>query len=291
MEISKRNGMTIAWTILLTLAHLLPCPATALAAKSAEFETTKKLALHEDAAAQNRLGAMYAKGQGVAQDYAQAFIWYQKAAEQGHAEAEYNLGAMYHLGEGVRLDYTQAIMWYHKSAGQGHEAALSNLEKIRNHIASLTTSAEQGQKEAQVALGDLYANGNGVPRDYDQAVSLYRKAAGQNDAAAQCRLGDMFGEGKGVARNDTQAVVWYRKAIAQDHAEAKYKLGGMYHRGRGVPKDNIHAYAWISLAADQGDSNAMGNKEFAASLLSPDELKQARELAADLNIQRRPQAQ
>jgi TPR repeat protein len=34
----------------------------------------------------NNLGSVYAKGQGVPQDYATALSWYRKAAEQGYAE-------------------------------------------------------------------------------------------------------------------------------------------------------------------------------------------------------------
>jgi TPR repeat protein len=47
-------------------------------------------------------------GWGVPQDYAQAAIWYRKAAEQGSAEAQFNLGLLYDNGLGVPLDYSQA---------------------------------------------------------------------------------------------------------------------------------------------------------------------------------------
>jgi TPR repeat protein len=38
---------------------------------------------------------MYEKGQGLAQDYAEALKWYRKAADQGNADAQYGLGGMY----------------------------------------------------------------------------------------------------------------------------------------------------------------------------------------------------
>ena len=37
--------------------------------------------------------------------------------------------------------------------------------------------AEQGDVAAQASLGAMYANGDGVPQDYAQAVVWYRKAA------------------------------------------------------------------------------------------------------------------
>ena len=70
---------------------------------------------------------MYANGQGVRQDDAQAAQWYRKAAEQGYAQAQSNLGVMYANGQGVRQDYVQAVQWFGKAAEQGIAEAQSNL--------------------------------------------------------------------------------------------------------------------------------------------------------------------
>src|SRR5512142_791899 len=57
-----------------------------------------------DPHAQYNLGLLYARGQGVAQNYQQAVSWYRKAAEQGVAAAQYNLGVIYANGQGVAAD-------------------------------------------------------------------------------------------------------------------------------------------------------------------------------------------
>src|SRR5262245_56139273 len=61
------------------------------------FETAlrefRPLAEQGNATAQASLGAMYALGQGVPQDAAEAVRWYRKAAVQGLAEAQFLLGA------------------------------------------------------------------------------------------------------------------------------------------------------------------------------------------------------
>jgi TPR repeat protein len=44
---------------------------------------------------------MYAEGQGVPQDHAEAARWYRKAADQGNALAQFGLGLMYDQGHGV----------------------------------------------------------------------------------------------------------------------------------------------------------------------------------------------
>ena len=79
-----------------------------------------------DAIAQNNLGVMYATGEGVPQDAAEAVRWYRLAAEQGYAIAQNNLGFMYDTGEGVPQDAVEAVRWYRRAAEQGHARAQFN---------------------------------------------------------------------------------------------------------------------------------------------------------------------
>ena len=58
---------------------------------------------------------MYAHGEGVQQNYAEAVKWYRKAAEQGYAGAQFNLGCMYANGEGVLQSGAAAADWYYKA--------------------------------------------------------------------------------------------------------------------------------------------------------------------------------
>jgi len=51
-------------------------------------------------------------------------------------------------------------------------------------VSKLRKAAEQGDAEAQYNLGVRYANGEGVPEDYKEAVKWFRKAAEQGFAAA-----------------------------------------------------------------------------------------------------------
>jgi TPR repeat protein len=71
---------------------------------------------------------MYAKGEGVAQNDAEAAKWYTKAAEQGDADAQYLLGEMYISGQGVKASDEKAIQWLRKAAKQGHAKAQKRLK-------------------------------------------------------------------------------------------------------------------------------------------------------------------
>lgn len=47
---------------------------------------------------------MYYAGHGIPQDYAQARMWFEKAAAQNHADGQYYLGLLYDNGHGVPQD-------------------------------------------------------------------------------------------------------------------------------------------------------------------------------------------
>ena len=57
-------------------------------------------------------------------------MWYRKAAEQGYADAQYNLGILYANGQGVTQDYAEAARWYRKAADQGDAIAQINLDDL-----------------------------------------------------------------------------------------------------------------------------------------------------------------
>ena len=98
----------------------------------------RSLAERGNAKAQNNLGLMHYKGDGVLQDYNEAAKWYRLAAEQGNAKAQCVLGVMYYKGDGVPQDYKEAVKW-------------------------LRLAAEQGNAKAQYNLGRMYYTGEGVP--------------------------------------------------------------------------------------------------------------------------------
>jgi|GEM_PF-272650 len=119
--------------------------------------------------------------------------------------------------------------------------------------------AEQGNTEAQISLGSMYENGQGVTQDYTQTISWYRKAADQGSSLGQFNLGIMYGTGRGVALNYVQAAYWYRKAADQGIVDAQYNLGWMYSTGRGVAEDYNQAVYWYHKAAKQGYVIAQNN--------------------------------
>ena len=134
--------------------------------------------------------------------------------------------------------------------------ALAQTSEQTSKLETLQQYARQGNAEAQLYLGVIYAIGQGVPQDYREAVKWYRLAADQGLADAQFSLGVTYHTGKGVPQDYREAVKWYRLAADQGLADAQFSLGVTYHTGKGVPQDYREAVKWYRLAADQGHASA-----------------------------------
>ena len=151
-----------------------------------------------------------------------------------------------------------------------------------DRLAACKIAAEEGQAIAQLMLGLMYANGEGVPENNAEAVKWYKRAAELGNDKAQFNLGYMYFNGMGVPENNTEAVKWFRRAAEQGNAGAQLKLGLMYVIGKGVPEDYVQAFAWYNLSAAHGDENASNSKDLLRKLMTPDQIERAQALSAEL---------
>jgi len=117
-------------------------------------------------------------------------------------------------------------------------------------------AAEQGNADAQLTLGKMYAFGEGVQQDVVEAAKWFCKAAEQGDVKAQFGLGFMYANGRGVQQDYAKAAKWYLKAAEQGYAKAQNILGRMYDSGEGVQRDDAEAAKWYRKAAEQGYAKA-----------------------------------
>ena len=141
--------------------------------------------------------------------------------------------------------------------------------------------AEQGNTDAQYALGVLYDKGQGLPQNYQQMMKWYRLAAEQGQAMAQSKLGLMYSQGKGVPQNDAKAAKWTRRAAEQGHTVSQSALGIMYYVGEGVPQDSVLAHMWLNLAVSKGQEEVVELRDAIATILTPQQLAEAQRLARE----------
>ena len=86
-----------------------------------------------------------------------------------------------------------------------------------------------------------------------EVASVCRKLADQGNAEAQVRLGWMYANGTGVAKDPAEAANWYRKAAEHGDVSAQFNLGCMYERGEGVERDPAESAKWFAKAAEAKD--------------------------------------
>ena len=209
------------------------------------------------------LGKMYYEGTGVAQNYNEAFKWFQKAADKGIDDACAYFGKMYYEGTGVAQNYNEAFKCFQKAADNGVTGAYTWLgvmyydgqgvaQNYEKAFLWTKKAAENGAANAYVGLGVMYCNGQGVVQNYNEAFKWYQKAADNGAADAYVGLGVMYCKGQGVAKNSNEAFKWFQKAADNGGASAFAYLGDMYYAGDGVAQNYNEALKWYQKAADNG---------------------------------------
>jgi len=137
-------------------------------------------------------------------------------AKAGDPAAQNSLGVMYYTGEAVSKNLSGKVLDTDPELAAGW----------------FFRAAEQGYADAQFNLGLMYANGEGVPQDMEQAVELFKKAAEQGHVDAQNNLGAMYFTGEGVARDEKKAIEWFEKAAAQGNEDARANLDAIKASGK-----------------------------------------------------------
>ncbi len=123
---------------------------------------------------------------------------------------------------------------------------------------------------------DAYERG-----DYDTALREFRPLAERGHPLAQANLGLLYAEGQGVPQDDQEAVRWYRLAAEQGDASAQFKLGVMYDKGKGVLKDYVLAHMWMNLAAAKGVKEAVKLRDLLEKNMTPAQIGRAQRLARE----------
>jgi TPR repeat protein len=117
----------------------------------------------------NEIGLMYLKGTAVTRNAKIAHDWFEKAAAQGSIEAEYNLGLLFQAGYTGQPDYLQAM----------------------DHF---RTAANAKDGPSMLAMGQLYAEGKGVPKDLVQAHTWFDLATANGTPEGSARAAAIEGQ-------------------------------------------------------------------------------------------------
>jgi uncharacterized protein len=174
--------------------------------------------------------------------------------------------------DGSGTDAPRKITTKHFASGQqALEMGLDDLKAgdMEASVAALTYAATNGQPLARWKLGEMYANGDGVPRDdvkaynyFDQLVEDYnedepdsRDLSAFSSAFVAVGVYCLNGIPNSAVRADPRRAheLFQYAATTFGDPNAQYNLARMYMFGAGsLAKDDIAAIRWLALAAKQG---------------------------------------
>ncbi len=214
-------------------------------------------------------------------DYATALRLYRPLAAKGNPKAEEEIGGMYSRGEGVPADKAEALVWFEMANNQRLALLAYNKADFATALRIFRPLAERGHITAEYVIGLMYANGQGLPQDYSKALEWHRKAAEQGEAKAQFSVGVMYFKGLGTKVDRKEAFKWYRRAAEQGEPTAQYNLGAMYAKGEAVPRDPVTADMWLILAATARIRAAPAAEKQIAKSMSPAQRAEALKRARD----------
>lgn len=185
------------------------------------------------------------------------------AAKRGDADAQDWLGWFHETGKGRKVDLRKAAEHYRKAADGGN-----------NHAAW--------------RLGVLIDSG-AVKGSPEEAIALFRDAAGRNFPAAMVSLAVMQATGRGMPKDHTGAMANYLAAAKLGHPHGVRGVGIMFYLGEGVTQDVEEAASWFLASAAMGNDEAQRSLEGIADEVPVGRgaaiVERARAIAAELGVE------
>jgi len=194
------------------------------------------------------LSVIYRDGKGgIKADQERAFRLALKAAEKLHKFAQFEVGMMYLKGTGVQRSSKKAAIWLTK--------AIDNNIEYRHLNPSLS---EEINENIGWWLGNLYAQGDGVDRDWNKAGMF--KAVKHILLDSTAKAGSIQDKLDIAVKYETEvkdyqkALEWYLEAAKAGNVVAQRKVGDYYSRAQyGIKKDFVVAEKWYKKAIESGD--------------------------------------
>ena len=202
-----------------------------------------------------------------------------KKAIQGDADAQFELGWIYdrysqdrYKEVSVQVDKNEeeAVFWYKLASRQSHPAAHCRLgtrylygqgvkkdypEALRLLMLSSLTDHDL-TGENLYRLGEMYEHEKGLLQNYLIAFKLYDEGADQGSSEAEERIAALYLFGRGVAQDSAQALRRFESGALHGSAFSERYLGFMSEKGLGVAQDLHLSLKKYFQAADSGSVEA-----------------------------------
>jgi len=118
---------------------------------------------------------------------------------------------------------------------------------------------QRGDPRACAALGSMYADGVGVPRDDARAFELLVGACREGDVVGWVNLGTLYSRPSAAIRDDDLAAAIFGRACAEGVPLACANLGALVAQGRGAVQDEERARALFARSCTDGSPQGCFN--------------------------------
>ncbi len=164
------------------------------------------------------------------------------------ASAEFEVGARLAEGKGTTQSFKDAAKWYQRSA-------------------------DQGFAQAQYRLGTLYERGLGLKPDRAQAAAWYQKCGRTRQYESHAQSRQLCSPPiRAINRPTTRPP---RSGSSRPHSgglpDSQFNLAVLYENGLGVKRDPSRAFMWLSIAARNGDADAVRRRDILRGKLTVEE--------------------
>ncbi|KAG0006288.1 ERAD-associated protein [Modicella reniformis] len=203
------------------------------------------------------LGQMYYYGFGVPKKCDEAARYFKYVAERGDWDDTLFSDAhdAYEAGD---IEY--AAIGYLQAAERGYEVGQSNFAWILDRelpTSHYLTTLTSPSRTALAAISESALVSLGTPsRLLEMALVYWTRSANQGDVDARVKMGDYYFTGIGTEVDYKKATACYQVAAeAESSAMAMWNLGWMHENGVGVTKLNAR-YIWSYLTGGETGSEA-----------------------------------
>ncbi|GHT54194.1 hypothetical protein FACS189446_3320 [Bacteroidia bacterium] len=171
-------------------------------------------------------------------------------------------------GAGIKLDYKKAYYIFRTLAEDGDAEANNAVGMMfkqgiglkqmdEQALIYFQKAAEGGYAKAALNIALMYKYGHGVKQDYSKFIEWLEKAGEMGYEKAEYLLGYSFYKGQGKKQDYRTAFQYFEKGAEKGDATCIYMLSLCYYHGRGVERDTDKGKYWMEIAADKGLSRAV----------------------------------
>ncbi|MBF0547011.1 MAG: sel1 repeat family protein [Candidatus Riflebacteria bacterium] len=127
------------------------------------------------------------------------------------------------------------------------------------------SSDDTNNHKAACALGDLYLEGKGTTKNYDEAWKWYSLASSLGNARAKSMLGLMCAQGLGRPQDMQKAEEYWKTAAEFGETSAQINLAVLYAGEKSIIEKQVEALTWAIIASRDGSDEKLVDEAFRIS--------------------------